>query len=201
MRHYGTEQHGIRLREQHRQDPPCERNLLFPVFRRVGILIVLAGLFVSCLNPFAPRRQSTGGSSDLIITEQKTPEEVLQNFRYAYVFKDSLLYSQLLDSSFIFVYFDPNLGTSGQFVSWGRDIDLRTTARLFRNFDVIDLIWNSTIYESVQENTGEITKSFNLTMLTKDEDIRISGLAVFRFRKSPATGKWLIVRWKDESNL
>ena len=167
------------------------------------VLLAAAAVVVSlsCLNPFAPRREQAGGRQNLIITEQKTPEEVLQNFRYAYIFKDSLLYSQLLDSSFIFVYFDPNLGTSGQFVSWGRDIDLRTTARLFRNFDVIDLIWNSTIYESVQENTGEITKSFNLTMLTKDEDIRISGLAVFSFRKSPATGKWLIVRWKDESNL
>ena len=172
-----------------------------PVIVRVLPVVLTASLFLSCLNPFAPRRQLSTGHSDLIITEQKTPEEVLQNFRYAYVFKDSLLYSQLLDSSFIFVYFDPNLGTSGQFVSWGRDIDLRTTARLFRNFDVIDLIWNSTIYESVQENTGEITKSFDLTMLTKDEDIRISGLAVFSFRRSPVTGKWLIVRWKDESNL
>ena len=166
-----------------------------------AVVILLLGLMIACVNPFAPRLKKEAGHSDLILTEQKTPEEVLQNFRYAYIFKDSLLYSQLLDSSFIFVYFDPNLGTSGQFVSWGRDIDLRTTARLFRNFDVIDLIWNSTIYESVQENTGEITKSFDLTMLTKDEDIRISGLAVFTFRKSPATGKWLIVKWKDESNL
>ncbi len=163
----------------------------------IGLLLI----FTSCLNPFAPRLKESGGHSDLIITEQRTPEEVLQNFRYAYIFKDSLLYSDLLDSSFIFVYFDPNLGTSGQFVSWGRDLDLRTTARMFRNFDVIDLIWNSTIYESVEKNTGEITKSFNLTMIAKDEDIRISGLAVFSFRRSPSTGKWRIIKWKDESNL
>ena len=193
LRHHAAET------AQERAVSPTKRAL--PGVLPVLLAAAVVAFSLSCLNPFAPRREQAGGRQNLIITEQKTPEEVLQNFRYAYIFKDSLLYSQLLDSSFIFVYFDPNLGTSGQFVSWGRDIDLRTTARLFRNFDVIDLIWNSTIYESVQENTGEITKSFNLTMLTKDEDIRISGLAVFSFRKSPATGKWLIVRWKDESNL
>ena len=92
-----------------------------------------------CLNPFAPKLHE-GEESELIITDQKTPEEVLQNFQYAYTFKDSLLYSDLLDSSFVFVFFDPNQGTSGMFVSWGRDVDLQTTGRLFRNFDVIDFI-------------------------------------------------------------
>ncbi len=165
----------------------------------LGLTILIAGW--NCLNPFAPKLRKTGHPSDLVWTQQLTPEDALKNFRYAYIFKDSLLYSELLDSSFVFVYFDPNLGTSGQFVSWGRDVDLRTTARLFRNFDVIDLIWNSTIYRSVQGNTSDITKSFNLTMISQDEDIRITGLAVFRLRKDPASGKWRIIRWKDESNL
>ena len=107
----------------------------------------------------------------------------------------------MLDSSFIFVYFDPNIGTSGQFVSWGRDLDLKTTGQLFRRYDVFDLVWNSTIYESVQISTGQITKSFNLTMISNDEDIRISGTAVFSFRKSPVSEKWRIIKWKDESNL
>ncbi len=173
------------------------------LFLRVGAF--LSGLFFliefsGCLNPFAPR-QKILGQAQLIVTQQKTPEEVLQNFRYAYVFKDSLLYSNLLDSSFIFVYFDPSLGTSGQFVSWGRDMDLKTTGRLFRRFDVIDLVWNSTIYESVQEATAELSKSFDLTLMTSQEDIRITGNAVFSFRKSPYDHKWRIVRWKDESNL
>jgi hypothetical protein len=172
-------------------------------FSRLELLFVsfvLALAFSGCLNPFAPREKILG-QAQLIVTQQKTPEEVLQNFRYAYVFKDSLLYSNLLDSSFIFVYFDPSLGTSGQFVSWGRDLDLKTTGRLFRRFDVIDLVWNSTIYESVQEATAELSKSFDLTLMTSQEDIRITGNAVFSFRKSPYDHKWRIVRWKDESNL
>jgi hypothetical protein len=157
----------------------------------------------SCLNPFAPDLQEGTNQSDLIITDQQTPEEVLLNFRYAYVFRDSLIYSELLDSSFVFFYFDPNIGTSGQFVSWGRDLDLKTTGRLFRRFNVIDLVWNTTISESVQDSTGtgEIIKTFNLTLLTKDEDLRVSGTAVFSFRKSPSLGKWRITKWKDESNL
>jgi len=166
----------------------------------VGLSIALGVFLWGCLNPFAPKVQ-TLGDSELIITQQKTPEEVLQNFRYAYVFKDSLLYSDLLDSNFIFVYFDPGLGTSGQFVSWGRDLDLKTTGRLFRQFDVIDLVWNSTVYTNVQEFTADLSKSFDLTLITGDEDFRITGNAVFSFRKSPYDHKWRIVRWRDESNL
>ena len=165
------------------------------------VLIGIWALTSSCLNPFAPGLREQTEQSDLIITDQLTPEEVLQNFRFAYVFRDSLIYSELLDSSFVFFYFDPNIGTSGQFVSWGRDLDLKTTGRLFSRFNLIDLVWNSTIYESVQEFTGEITKTFNLTMFTRDEDLRISGTAVFDFRKNPTSGKWKITRWKDESNL
>ena len=163
-------------------------------------VITLGLFFQGCLNPFAPKIKALG-DSDLIVTGQKTPEEVLQNFRYAYVFKDSLLYSDLLDSNFIFVYFDPSLGTSGQFVSWGRDLDLKTTGKLFRQFDVIDLVWNSTVYANVQKTTADLSKSFDLTLMTGDEDFRITGNAVFSFRRSPYDQKWRIVRWKDESNL
>lgn len=169
---------------------------------KIWILSILVFLpMFSCLNPFSPALEDRFVQADLILTEQASPEEVLQNFRYAYVFRDSLIYSELLDSSFIFFYFDPNVGTSGQLVSWGRDLDLKTTGRLFRRFNVIDLVWNSTIYESVQDLTGEITTTFNLTMLAADDEVRISGTAVFGFKKSGSSGKWRITKWKDESNL
>ncbi len=151
-----------------------------------------------CFNPFAPAlRQGTG--DELIITEQKTPEEVLQNFRYAYTFKDSLLYANLLDSSFIFVFFDPNQGTSGLFMSWGRDVDLRATGRMFRSFDVIDLTWNSTIYSFEEENTAELSKSFSINFSAAFAEYRVSGSAIFSFRRCAHDGKWRITRWKDES--
>jgi len=158
-------------------------------------------LLQGCVNPFAPKLDRLSTRSELIITEQKTPEEVLQNFRYAYIFKDSLLYSDLLDSAFIFVYFDPNQGTSGQFISWGRDVDLRTTGRLFRVFDVIDLIWNATVFEDLGETNAKVSKSFNLALISGQTELRVSGNAVFYFRKSVADGKWRIIKWKDESNL
>ena len=157
-------------------------------------------LSVFCYNPFAPKLIDSE-DSDLIITDQKTPDEVLQNFKYAYVFKDSVLYSDLLDSSFVFIYFDPNLESSGRFVSWGRDIDLKTTGRLLRNFDVIDLIWNSTIYSFNQEDRAEYSKSFNLSLIKNNETLNLSGNAIFIFEKSEFDEKWRIVQWKDESDL
>ena len=164
------------------------------------ILIITLMLLADCLNPFAPKLVDSL-KLDLLITEQETPEEVLQNFKYAYTFKDSSLYSNLLDSSFVFLYFDPNYGSSGRFVSWGRDVDLLTTGRLFRNFSIIDLIWHSTIYSFEEEDFAELSKSFHLNLTTKDETISITGNAIFSFRKSQKDAKWRIVRWKDESDL
>ena len=157
-------------------------------------------LVVNCFNPFAPKLEESD-ETELIITEQKNPEEVLQNFKYAYVFKDSVLYSNVLDSSFVFIYFDPNIESSGRFVSWGRDVDLQTTGRLFRSFDVIDLIWNSTIYQFDDEYRSEISKSFNLSLIKNDETLNITGNAIFIFKKSEYDSKWRIMQWKDESDL
>ncbi|MEE4311190.1 MAG: hypothetical protein V2J62_04920 [candidate division KSB1 bacterium] len=152
------------------------------------------------MNPFAPELEDSL-SLEQLITQQKTPEEVLTNFKYAYSFKDSTLYSDLLDSSFVFVYFDPNFGTSGRFVSWGRDSDLLTTGRLFKNFDVIDLVWHTTIYAIEEETFAELSKSFLLSLFSKDETINVSGNAIFTFKKSDRDDKWRITRWKDESDL
>ncbi len=167
--------------------------------RVVGYLFLLAALW-GCVNPFAPRldldnRQNT------IITQQKTPEEVLQNFAYAYTFRDSLLYADLLDSSFIFEYFDPTIGESGAFESWGRDIELRTTGGLFRAFDGIELVWLNTIYQSsVNEREEIVYKNFRLTLIASDMNVILQGYAIFTFRLN-ADGKWRIKRWVDESSL
>ncbi|MBD3288750.1 hypothetical protein GF337_08115 [candidate division KSB1 bacterium] len=165
-----------------------------------AFIIFISFSYLSCLNPFAPKLQESLDLSQLI-TEQKSPDEVLTNFKYAYTFKDSSLYADLLDSSFVFLYFDPNYGSSGRFVSWGRDVDLLTTGRLFRNFTVIDLIWHSTIYSFEEENFSEMSKSFQLSLVNDQESINISGNAIFSFVKNEKDEKWRIVRWKDESDL
>ena len=124
------------------------------------------------------------------------PEEVLQNFRYAYIYRDSLVYSELFDTSFVFLYFDPDIGGAGGYDYWGRDTELRTTGRLFRAFDHFTLVWNATIATDTSQ-TGEIslTKTFDLSI---GGEFFLSGNAVFDFVGDPA-GTWRISRWQDES--
>ncbi len=166
---------------------------------RAVFVLLLVGL-MACINPFAPKLTHNLETEDYIVTPQKSAEEVLQNFKVAYTFRDSLLYSDLLDTAFLFVYFDPNEGTSGRFVSWGRDVDLVTTGRLFRHFQVVDLVWNTTLYGWQGEDVGEIGKTFNLTLVGTQGDYKLSGAALFTFRKC-GDMKWRITRWKDESDI
>lgn len=167
---------------------------LLPIIFTVGFL------FLACFNPFAPKLDR-GNNTGLVLTEQLDPEDVLTNFVYAYTFKDSLVYSDLLDSSFVFVYFDPVAGGSGRFVSWGRDVDLKTTGRLFRNFETITLTWNSTIYEQRADNSAELSKTFQLNLFGDAGEFSLNGNAIFNMIKSPYDSKWRITRWKDESQL
>jgi hypothetical protein len=170
------------------------------LLKYILLLLLLFSLAICCFNPFAPKLEDPG-ENNLIITEQTTPDEVLQNFKYAYIFKDSVLYSDLLDSAFVFFFFDPSQEASSMIQSWGRNDDLRTTGRLFRNFDVIDLIWNTTIYSIEDSNQAEYSKSFELTLVKQNETINITGNAIFVFRKSGYSNKWRILQWKDESGL
>jgi len=179
--------------------------------RETGLLIVILFFVVSCSNIFAPKLGEISGDTDLVITDQSTPEDVLTNFRYAYVFHDSLVYSRIIDSSFVFTYYDPDAGGSGRYESWGRNPELKTTASLFRIFDNINLIWNSTVDSTYRlqvsadssidttraaANYAIISKSFELSL---DQDISITGNAVFHMRKSSGDEKWRITHWIDES--
>ena len=173
--------------------------LLSAKIRFKGLIIGLLMLIYGCFNPFAPKLDNSSGQ-DIVLTEQKTPDDVLKNFIYSYTFKDSLVYANLLDSSFVFVYFDPDLGGSGRFVSWGRNVDLKTTGQLFRNFDTITLTWNTTIYEEVKETTAELSKTLQLSLFGPAGEYSFSGSAIFNFRLCN-DGRWRITRWKDESRM
>ena len=160
-------------------------------------------LSAGCLNPFAPELDD-GSAAGELITGQKTPEEVLINFRYAYTFKDSLLYSDVLDSSFVFQYYDPDQGPSGLFISWTRETDLRTTGGLFRNFDIINLEWLNAgePADSLHEDEDYLlAKSFRLDLSSADFSFSASGFAIFTFRFNNHDRKWRIVRWVDESEI
>ncbi len=160
--------------------------------QRVFLLHILL-LCTSCFNPFAPALDERIDLSN-VITDQTNPEEVLQNFRIAYTFQDSLLYSDVLDESFVFEFLDENLEP----VTWERDVDLRTTGRLFRQFDVVDLHWDILFAETQGEFEKRFVR-FNLNLFSTDVNFIVTGTAVFTFGQDPSDEKWRIVRWKDES--
>jgi len=164
----------------------------------VTILIYLA--LLGCENPFAPKLINIDDQTSTIITDQKSPEDVLTNFRYAYVFKDSLIYSDLLDSNFAFI--SKNYGTTPPTdIYWGRDVDIKTTVGLFRHFHTLELNWGSTLVnEAIDSTEWEIKLTFQLTLDGGREIPTLKGEAIFNFRKKPS-GIWKIIRWEDLSSF
>jgi len=172
-----------------------------PSKRRYMIVcgVLLFGYW-SCVNPFAPRLEESLTRNDLI-TNQLTPDEVFQNFSSAYLFRDSLLYANILDSSFVFEFYDPNEAETGAFKSWGRDTELRTTGRLFRAIDTSELTWLNIIFRDQKNNGDEVVyRNFRLTLIGNEISATIQGYGIFTFRKA-VDGKWRIKRWVDESEL
>ncbi len=164
-------------------------------------IIVMAFFSVLCAcNPFAPSLSNGDQPVRQILTEQKTPQDVMTNFTYAYNFKDSLVYSDLLDSSFIFV--SRNYATDPVTdIIWGRDTDLKTTAGLFRHFQTLNLIWGGTIrqsYINADSTLVEMKQVFQLTLDGGREIPTLNGEALFILHKSPS-GIWRINRWDDLS--
>lgn len=180
-----------------------KRELLF------GLIILFA--MYGCSNPFAPKLGEVEQGTSAILTDRLTPNEVLENFRFAYIFGDSLVYSALIDTGFVFIFFDPNLEGTGRFDSWGRDTELRATGGLFRAVRNITLEWNSTVEEEYwspapdsvysmamfdEAINAKISKSFQLKL---GSEIQLTGTAVFSFEKENGGAGWRIVRWIDES--
>jgi hypothetical protein len=76
---------------------------------------------------------------------------------------------------------------------------MRATDGLFRNSQNLDLIWNNIIL--ISSDSTNIIRSFNLTITFNPADIvQITGRVNLTLIKNPATMKWKILRWFDESN-
>lgn len=167
------------------------------------VLLYLTGILTAAAcNPFAPRLDQSSGMKNQILTDQITPQEVMTNFAYAYNFKDSLVYSDLLDSSFIFV--SKNYATDPVTdIIWGRDTDIRTTVRLFRHFQTIRLNWGGTIreiYLTDDSSQVELKQIFQLTFDGGREIPTLNGEALFILKRKTG-GIWKIVRWEDLSTF
>lgn len=182
--------------------------------RALQIILLFGYIFIfSCNNPFAPALIDETAPRSRILTLQKTPKEVLDNFRYAYTFKDSLVYSEIFDSTFIFSSFDYNQ-TPPQPIEWGRDTELRTTARMFRYFNTLDVVWNTisnpdtvaapSSLHPEEDLVIEHTVTFTLTLDGGRVIPPLIGDVLFRFvkrefiRRGKTDYKYYISLWKDQ---
>lgn len=163
---------------------------------KIYILISFAIVLVAC-NPFAPEKYE-GDNVSNILGDQSTVNGVFQNWRYSYIFKDTLVYSRLLDEDFTFIYRNYDDGVD---YSWGKRVDMRATRNLFDSTESIDLIWNEIIFEFGDSLSKNISRSFNLQIAFDASDIgRITGRANIQLERSNADSVWQIVSWRDESN-
>jgi len=170
----------------------------FKYFISILILSVFTVLVNSCENPFAPRYRSPE-DSDGMLSDQKDIDGVFDNFRYAYIFKDTLVYGDLLEPDFIFIYRNYEKGTDE---SWGRDQEMLTSYRLFQATQSLELVWNEILVNVGDSLTRDVSRSFNLNIVFNPSDIvRINGIANFRLKKNPEDQKWRIFTWRDESNF
>ncbi len=168
---------------------------------RLRIILLFFIFLFGCSNPFAPALTESDLKVTAILTEQLSPQDVLTNFRYAYTFKDSLIYSELLDSTFLFI--STNYSTSPPTdINWGRDVDLKTTAGLFRHFNTLELFWGAILLENYRSDStlSEIKITFQLTLDGGREIPTLKGEALFNFARRNK-GIWKITRWEDLSSF
>jgi hypothetical protein len=165
----------------------------------VFILIPLVLVLVGC-NPFAPGLDESSDDTSKLLSDQKTPDGIFQNLKYAYTLRDTSIYGHLLDGNFTFVYHDYDRGVD---VTWGRDEEMRATSGLFQNAQRLDILWNDVVTSSIDStNTKAMVKrGFNLTVTFNPSDIiYVDGYANLTLARVQAQDPWMIIRWNDESN-
>jgi hypothetical protein len=177
----------------------------------LSLIFSLAGLGLSCFNPFSPSVVGPGTIKPIAL--QTDPDSVLYNFKYAYENRDSIVYENCLDRDFIFRYKEQD-EIQGQIEIEiprdGKGGDLYITKALFRAFDDIRLeTWVVTsATDSVDSVQGDTLKVRNVTFHLSVRDIdgdydfqhlEATGFAEFVFRKSEEDHLWRIVRWIDKS--
>lgn len=125
---------------------------------------------------------------------------MLQNFQFAYTFRDSLVYSELLDSSFTFLSTNFNVSPSESIV-WNRDQELKTAGRMLRFFTTLDLTFNLISSIVIEEDTDdepakiEQRLTFTLTLDGGSQIPTLIGKVVFTYIRRGET--WFISRWEE----
>lgn len=159
-----------------------------------GAIVVVCAIALqcSCTNPFAPTLRGDAGT---IWSDAETVGGLLENFVTSYELKDSLRYAELLDESFQFSYYDLDLQRQD---GWLRETDLRTTARLFRAYDRITLIWAGIPSETLALSTPDSLIEFRAQyQLVLDNVSPLLGFARFTVYK-PTDDRYRILFWQDD---
>ena len=157
----------------------------------LGIIVLLAA---GCVNPFAPELRGPTGS---LWSDASTIGGLLDNFQTAYELGDSLQYAECLSENFQFQHFDYDLNRTE---SWYRETDLRATARMFRSFHSINLIWGEVLdTTNIREiSTPDSLVEFRIPFhLQLDELTLLIGFAHFIVNK-PTGDRFRIVLWQDD---
>jgi hypothetical protein len=173
------------------------------------ILVLFSGL--ACYNPFSP--PVVGPGFMVPIALQTDPDSVLQNFKYAYEYRDIITYENCLDKYFVFSYIDQEKYT-GELIEVevprdGASGDIDRTKGVFKFFDDIRFeTWEvfplpSEYDSSFREERKVRQVNFHLVLRDIDGDygyehLEATGFALFKFRRSE-DGYWRIVYWKDNS--
>lgn len=153
----------------------------------------------ACTNPFAPALKESEQIS-AILGDQTTVDGVFQNFRYSYIFQDTVVYGQLLHPDFTFIF--KNFDKNGLDESWTRDEEMRITYRMFEASENLDLIWSESLIEIGDSLTKDISRGFTLNIYFSPTDyINIDGRVNLRIERESSANDWLISRWRDESNF
>ncbi len=169
----------------------------------VFILLTLIASFAifivqSCTNPFAPALFD-GKTDDEVLGDQRTIDGLFKNFRYSYILKDTLVYGNMLNDDFTFIYRDYDQGVDK---SWGRNEDMIATNGLFNGSQSLDLIWNEVLVSIGDSVLKDISRGFTLTVVFNPSDqIRVQGRASFRLVRESDRHEWKILQWRDESNF
>jgi hypothetical protein len=159
---------------------------VFRKFWQVALMLgcVAAVLWGCTINPFAPR---------LELSERSI------NFEFAYLTRDTALYGQLLSERFTFVYRDFDNGVD---VIWPRDVELVTTSGLFRSAEILDLRWNTVVFQDGDARQVQVVRSFRLRVGFRiNEVLEITGNANFTLVRDDTGSVWRLSRWRDESNF
>ncbi|MEX1055980.1 MAG: hypothetical protein WED81_08105 [Rhodothermales bacterium] len=162
-------------------------------------LLPLAVLLASC-NPFAPALEEGDPFGDLL-GDPTTIDGFFTNFRNAYELRDISLYEPLLDSSFIFIYYDFDVQVERE---WGFSQEIESTRRLFDNANLISLRWNQILSQAFFDDDlgARVVRSFNLTITLEGGDaFRGDGNVNFVLARGDTTATWKLFRWRDESEF